>query len=216
MVAADDQQHEFDHVIVAAPPRPASRLLRDIAPVAAEQLDAIESASTAIVVLGVRCLDIRRDIQTFGFVVPMSENRRILAGSFASHKFAGRAPKDHVLIRVFIGGSMQAPLLNESDDQLVKIAREELAELIGLEGTPIVTRVVRWNDAMPQYHVGHRQRVEQIEQAIGELPRLSLVNNALHGVGIAPVIQAADRVAKEVIASFTRSSDASRCGSTQA
>jgi oxygen-dependent protoporphyrinogen oxidase len=166
--------------------------------------------------LGVRRSDVRRDIQTFGFVVPMSENRRILAGSFASHKFAGRAPEDHVLIRVFIGGSMQSQLLDESDDQLVKIAREELAELIGLEGTPIVTRVVRWNDAMPQYHVGHRQRVEQIEQAMREVPRLSLVNNALHGVGIAPVIQAADRVAKEVVASFTGSSDASRCDRTQA
>ena len=69
---------------------------------------------------------------------------------------------------------------------------------------------------MPQYHVGHRQRVEQIEQAIGALPRLSLVSNALHGVGIAPVIRSADRVAKEVIASFTRSSDASRSGRTQA
>ncbi len=187
-----------------------------MAPVAAEQLEAIELASTAIVVLGVRRSDIRRDIQTFGFVVPLSENRRILAGSFASNKFAGRAPKDQVLIRVFIGGSMQRHLLDESDDQLVKIARQELAELIGLQGTPIITRVVRWNNAMPQYHVGHGQRVERIEQAIRAVPGLSLVNNALHGVGIAPVIQSADRVAKQVVASFTHSSDASRGGRTQA
>lgn len=208
VAVADDQGCEFDRVIVAAPPRPASELLRDLAPVAARELDAIESASTAIVVLGVRRADIRRDVQTFGFVVPMLENRRILAGSFASHKFAGRAPSEHVLIRVFIGGSLQTQLLEESDDQLVKIAREELAALIGLEGTPVLTRVVRWYNAMPQYHVGHARRVERIEQAIDEVAGLSLVNNALHGVGIAPVIQLAGRIAQQVIASFTSSSDA--------
>lgn len=213
---SDGVEQEFDHVVVAVPPRPAAKLLRELAPAAAEQLDAIESASTAIVVLGVRRADIRHDIETFGFVVPLSENRRILAGSFASHKFAGRAPEDHVLIRVFIGGSMQSHLLSESDDDLVTLAREELAELIGLEGEPTVARVVRWNHAMPQYHVGHTRRVEQIEQSIGELPHLSLINNALHGVGIAPVIRAAGQMAETVAASFTSSSDSSSSRSAEA
>ena len=89
--------HEFDHVVVALPPKPTARLIRSIAPAAADELEAIESASTAIVVLGVRRSDVQNDVQTFGFVVPLSEHRRILAGSFASNKFAGRAPDDQTL-----------------------------------------------------------------------------------------------------------------------
>ncbi len=103
--------------MVAVPPLAASRLLRPHAAVAADELSKIESASVAIVVLGVRRADVERDINTFGFVVPLTEKRRILAGSFASNKFAGRAPEGHVLIRVFVGGAMQPELLQLPDEQ---------------------------------------------------------------------------------------------------
>jgi oxygen-dependent protoporphyrinogen oxidase len=128
----------------------------------------------------------------------LSEQRRILAGSFASNKFAGRAPADHVLIRVFVGGAMQSELLALPDDQILQLVRQELAELIGLRGEPVVTRLVRWTNAMPQYHVGHLDRVKRIEQAIEPLEGLTLVSNALHGVGIAPVIQLADQTALKI------------------
>ncbi len=192
---SDGQADSFDHVVVAVPPTPASRLLTDICPAAASGLAAIEASSAAIIVLGVRTADIADNVDTFGFVVPATENRRILAGSFASHKFAGRAPDGHTLVRVFVGGAMQSELLDNNDKTMVKLVREELADLIGLSGEPIVTRVVRWNDAMPQYHVGHTTRVKQIEAAIATVPNLSLINNGLNGVGIAPVITAAGKVA---------------------
>ncbi|TWU59771.1 Protoporphyrinogen oxidase [Rubripirellula tenax] len=188
----------FDHVVVATPPRVAAKLVETVAPFAAEQLAMIESASTAIVVMGVRDRDIQRDINTFGFVVPLSENRKILAGSFASHKFAGRAPDGHTLVRVFVGGAMQPELLDQGDDEIVAMVRQELAELIGLTGEPIVTRVVRWNHAMPQYHVGHNERVKQIRESIESVPGLSVINNGLGGVGIAPVIRAADKLALSI------------------
>ncbi len=200
----------FDEVVVAVPPALAARLLRPIHPGTANELDSIEMASAAIVVLAVPRRQISSDIDTFGFVVPLSEHRRILAGSFASHKFAGRAPDDQVVIRVFIGGAMQPELLEQSDEQLVCIAREELAELIGLSGEPTLTRVVRWNHAMPQYHVGHLDRVERIERAISTLDGLSLVNNGLHGVGIAPVIALAGRVADQVVGRLADSGDSAR------
>ncbi len=205
---AAGESEEFDHVILATPAATTADLLCELVPEASRELASIESASTAIVVLGVRRADVREDIETFGFVVPQSEGRRILAGSFASHKFAGRAPNDHVLIRVFIGGALQNELLELSDDALVDLARQELSELISLDGTPVISRVVRWNHAMPQYHVGHCDRVARIEHAVEQQPGLWLISNALYGVGISPVIAAADRVAAAVVASFTASADA--------
>ena len=207
IVSEAGTDHSFDHVIVAVPPFSASELLNDVVPKAAAELRMIESASTAIVVLAVSAKDIQRPVETFGFVVPLSEQRRILAGSFASQKFSGRAPEDHVLIRVFIGGAMQSEFLKKSDDELIQIAREELSDLIGLTGNPVVTRVVHWKQAMPQYHVGHGDRVRIIDEDIDGVPGLSYLSNALHGVGIAPVIQQADHIAREVVSRFTPSGD---------
>ena len=209
IVTCGNESHEFDQVVIAVPPLAASRLLRSHAPVAADELSKIESASVAIVVLGVRRAEIERDINTFGFVVPLTEKRRILAGSFASNKFAGRAPEGHVLIRVFVGGAMQPELLQLPDEEIVELAREELADLIGLRGEPVVSRVVRWNQAMPQYHVGHVDRVRRIEHAIDQLDGISLMSNALHGVGIAPVIGQADRVASKIAARWQASGNPS-------
>lgn len=203
----DQDDQTYDHVVIATPPRIAAGLLDDHAAGAAQTLRGIESASTAIVVLAVRREDIQRHVETFGMVVPPIENRKVLAVSFASQKFAGRAPHDHVLIRVFIGGALQPDLLQLSDDQLVELARGELADLIGLTGPGVLSRVVRWNQAMPQYHVGHLQRVEQIESSVAQTPGLHLVSNALHGVGIAPVIQSAGNVADRIIKQLSGSSN---------
>ena len=171
IVTESGKNHNFDHVVVAVPPKAAINLLEPTVPLASAELAKIESASAAIVVLGVSANDIKRPVNTFGFVVPLSEKRRILAGSFASHKFSGRSPEDHVLIRVFMGGAMQPELLEKSDEELTTIAREELGELIGLTGAPLITRVVRWNDAMPQYHVGHGDR----HVVLGELQILAVI-----------------------------------------
>jgi oxygen-dependent protoporphyrinogen oxidase len=200
---ADQQTHtgEFDRVVVATPARVAARLVEDSAPLAAAELSTIESTSTAIVVLGLRRSEIRKDIATFGFVVPATERRQILAGSFASNKFAGRAPDDCVIVRVFFGGALQAELLKHTDQELIEIACRELGALIGFRGTPVVTRVVRWNDAMPQYHVGHLDRVARIEAAIAAVPGLTLISNSLRGVGIAPLVQAADKAARQIVGS---------------
>ncbi|MEM8666952.1 MAG: protoporphyrinogen oxidase [Planctomycetota bacterium] len=205
----DETTEPFDHVVLAVPPHPASMLLRPLNEHVAVDLDAIEMASAAIVVLAVPRAQIKGNIDTFGFVVPLSEGRRILAGSFASHKFAGRAPEDHVIIRVFIGGAMQPELLDHSDDELITIATDELGELIGMGSPPTIARVVRWNHAMPQYHVGHVEKVERIDNEMKSLDGISLVSNALHGVGIAPVIGLAGRVADQVVARLEESGDAS-------
>ena len=200
-IEQDQHLTNFDHVVVATPASIAARLLADVSERASSDLASIRFASTAIVILGIPRKNIQADINTFGFVVPPREKRKVLAVSFASNKFAYRAPDDQVLVRVFIGGMLQPELLDQDDASLIEIAKAELADLIQFSGGTTLEQIVRWNNAMPQYEVGHLRLVERIDNALDSVPNLSLINNAIRGVGIAPVIQEAGRVAEKVISS---------------
>ncbi|MEZ6087030.1 MAG: protoporphyrinogen oxidase [Pirellulaceae bacterium] len=194
----------YDAVIVALPAPAAASLLQQVCATAVDTLQQVPYASSALVLLGVRKSQVRHPLDGFGMVVPTIEKREIIAASFLNRKFACRAPEDHHLIRVFIGGAMQPELLQRGDDELVDTARRELADLIGLTGEPTLQRIARWNAAMPQYHVGHCDRRDQIDGAIQEIPGLELAGNALHGVGIAYCIRTARAAAGRVL-EFLRS-----------
>src|SRR5207253_9400958 len=129
----------FDAVIIAAPSHAAAKLLAATDPELASQLAAIEYAGCAVVSLGYHRRQIGRDLDGFGFIVPQIERRQIIAASFASHKFPGRAPNDDVLIRVFIGGAMNPGYLERSDTELTQIATAELAGLLQIAGKPLLT-----------------------------------------------------------------------------
>jgi len=189
----------FDHVILATPAKHAATLLADTVPAAIQVLSEIRYASSAVVVFGVRDVDINQTLPIAGFVVPIREGRKILAVSFTGDKFAGRAPSGHKLIRVFIGGELQKQLLKQSDNQLVAMANKELEQLIGLHAAPIFSKVIRWNDAMPQYHVGHLGRLAIAEAAISQCPGLSMIGNSLRGVGIAPTVATAIKAARTIV-----------------
>lgn len=185
-----------DAVILALPAAASAKLVQGFAPEAASGLAAMETASSAIVVSVAPTASIARLPETFGFVVPAAENRKILACSFASHKFPGRVPEGFTLMRTFVGGALQPELCDLEDDALAALVRGELQELIGWDGRAEATHVVRWNNAMPLYHVGHRQRVAAIEQQLAAWPTLQLAGNSLRGVGIAPVIRTAKAAAE--------------------
>ncbi|MEM6331591.1 MAG: protoporphyrinogen oxidase [Planctomycetota bacterium] len=189
----------FDATIVTTPTHHAGPMLRAVDPKLDESLRAIEYAGCSVVCLGVRKCDVAAETPGFGFVVPSIEGRRIIAASFASHKFPGRAPGDALLIRVFVGGALQPGLAELPDDQLLQLVREELRELLGWRGEPLTEEIARWPRGMPQYHVGHLDRVAQIETLTADYAGLELAGAAYRGVGIPQCIhsgqQAADRVA---------------------
>lgn len=193
------ETQSFDGLLMAPPTATTANLIKEISPQAASRLRKIEYASSAIVLLGVKTSLIQRLPVAFGFVCPAADNRRILAASFASHKFPGRTPDGYTLIRIFIGGAVQPQLLQNTDAELIEIAKDEMRDLIGLEGQPELTAVQRWNNAMPQYHVGHKQLVAEIEREIASINKLEICGNGLHGVGIAPVVGAARRAAERLI-----------------
>jgi protoporphyrinogen/coproporphyrinogen III oxidase len=127
------------------------------------------------------------------------ERGKIIAASFASQKFPGRAPPDSVLIRVFVGGALQPELLQLSDPDLRRLALRELSTLLNITGEPQITDIARWPASMPQYHVGHVDRVARIEKLTARWPSLALAGNAYRGVGIPQCIaigqHAAERIA---------------------
>jgi len=135
----------------------------------------------------------KHPLNGFGFVVPMVEKRRILAGSFASVKFSGRAPDDCILTRTFVGGACQPELVDLPDEEIETLVSEELNELLGLAGQPIFREIIRWRGAMPQYHVGHLDLVEKIESQTAELDNLELAGNAYRGVGIPFCVHSAEQ-----------------------
>jgi len=192
------QAQPFDAMVLATPAPVTARLLDALDPVASGLLAGIPHASAAIVCLGYRREQLSRPLEGFGFVVPLGERRPIMAASFSSNKFPGRAPNDQVLIRVFLGGALDPERIDQSDEQLQGIAREQLEELIGVSGEPTLSRTVRWPAAMPQYHLGHREIVAEIERHMARHEGLEFTNNALHGVGVPHCIAAGERAAEAI------------------
>ncbi len=185
----------FDGVILAVPAYRAASQILPLSPELAGELSSIPYGSTATVTLAWPRAAIPHALDGLGFVVPAVEASRLVASTWSSIKYEGRAPAEFALIRVFIGGYQGQSLLESSDADLVVIARQELRSLIGVEVTPDWTMVRRYKDAMPQYHVGHLGKVERIEQICAGLAGLELAGNAYRGVGIPDAVRSGERAA---------------------
>jgi oxygen-dependent protoporphyrinogen oxidase len=188
-----------DAVIVATSSPVAAVLLAGVDQGVAAELAGIAYAGSVIVTLGFRRDQVAHPLDAAGLVVPRIAGRRGLAISFSSSKFPGRAPDGCVLMRVFVGGALDPTAVELGDDALVALARDEAAALVGATGEPSLVQVDRWANSMPQYHVGHADRVSRIEAAIGRHPRLALAGNAYRGVGIPQVIASGQAAATRVM-----------------
>src|SRR5205807_2569638 len=131
------------------------RLVRYIDPALATLLGEIPYASSATVTFGFRRAEVPHPLDGFGFVVPRTERRAVLACTFSSVKYPGRAPEGHALLRCFVGGALNEHVLESDDPALVAGARDELRQALGITAEPVLTRVARFTKAMPQSHVGH-------------------------------------------------------------
>ncbi len=137
----------------------AGALVRPLAPAAAYALAAIDYAPVAVAASAYRRADIAHALAGFGFLVPKKERRSILGTLFSSSMFAGRAPEDAVLLTSFIGGRRNPDLPARPDDELARLVHAELAALVGATGAPLWTEITRWPQAIPQYDLGHRERL---------------------------------------------------------
>ena len=191
--------HEADALVLAPEAHQAARMLRYVDPALTHLLEGIPHASSATVSLAYRRADVRHPLDGFGFVVPHAERRPIIACTFSSVKYAGRAPDGHVLLRVFLGGALNEGVLQGDDATLVRTAREQIGPLLGITAEPELARVARHARAMPQYHVGHAARAAAIEQAVSRHPGLRLVGGAYRGVGIADCVRSGEEAAERLL-----------------
>jgi protoporphyrinogen/coproporphyrinogen III oxidase len=189
-------------VVLATEAHASARLVDGFDPDLALRLRAIPYASSVIVNIAFRRDQVTHPLDGFGAVVPAIERRSILAVSFLSVKFPRRAPAGTVLMRVFVGGAMQPELFELDDDSILGLVRRELASLLGASGEPLLTEVARHPRAMPQYTLGHLERVDAIRLRAKRHSRLILTGNAFDGVGIPDVIRNAQAAAEATLLSL--------------
>jgi oxygen-dependent protoporphyrinogen oxidase len=205
VLLADGAALEADAVVVATPAHVAATLVAGADAELGRALDGIEYSSTATISLAFATADVPRKLDATGYVVPRAEHRPVMACTWNSTKFLGRAPAGSALFRLFFGGAHRPELFARSDDELLAMARAELREVLGVTAEPRFTRVARWERGMPQYHRGHRERVARIEELVETRhPWLALAGNAFHGVGIPDCIRSGEAAAARALAGALR------------
>jgi protoporphyrinogen/coproporphyrinogen III oxidase len=193
---------EADSVILATPSFQTAELLGGVTPSAADDLQQVTYTSTATVSLAFRQTDFPNKLDSFGFVVPAIEQRKIMACTFSSLKYPGRVPEGYVLLRAFVGGSLQPDLFQDDDATMVKNVRAELAGLLGVTAQPFFSRLWRHPHSMPQYFVGHDARIKRIEADLNRFPTLALAGSAYRGVGISDCVRTGEEAAEKVVNHF--------------
>lgn len=190
----------YDHVVLATPAYVAGDLLAETSRDLAAVLRQIRYSSSVTVALGYDRAQFAVPTEGFGFLVPRSERKRMLACTFVHNKFPHRAPEDKLLLRVFLGGARDQSALSMADADVIGAVRDELRQILGVTAEPRFTRVYRWNASMAQYEVGHLERVAEIERLRQALPGLRLAGNAYSGIGVPDCIRTGMEAAKEIIA----------------
>jgi protoporphyrinogen/coproporphyrinogen III oxidase len=184
VVSAGMSSDQFDRVIVALPAPAAAKVLRIASADLSGELASIQYSSSITVGLGYD-RKVRQSLPPgFGFLVPRSEGKRLLAATFVHNKFPHRAPEDRALLRCFFAGSTAENIWPLADDQIVGIVRNELQQILGLRAEPLFARVYKWKSAMAQYGVGHLDRLERMERLRQKLPGLGLAGNGYRGIGV--------------------------------
>ncbi|MGA2358920.1 MAG: protoporphyrinogen oxidase [Terriglobales bacterium] len=199
-VSAGYQTDQFDAVIIATPTHAAAAVLQAADENLSRELGEIQYSSSVTVTLGYD-EKVRRSLPPgFGFLVPRSEGRRMLAATFVHNKFPHRAPENRALVRCFLGGARDEQILQASEEEILEIVRHELRQIIALNAEPLFARVYKWKSAMAQYSVGHLERLQRIEALRQKLPSLALAGNGYNGIGVPDCVRSGAEAASKILA----------------
>jgi oxygen-dependent protoporphyrinogen oxidase len=197
-VSAASKSAHFDAVILAVPAHVAAKLLATCSAELSAELAAISYSSSITVGLAYD-REVRQSLPPgFGFLVPPSEGKRLLAATFVHNKFPHRAPEDRALLRCFFAGSSAENIWQLSDDAITTIVRTELQQILGVRAAPLFARVYKWKSAMAQYGVGHLDRFDRIERLRQQFRGLALAGNAYRGIGVPDCVRSGQDAAQQV------------------
>jgi oxygen-dependent protoporphyrinogen oxidase len=197
-LTTDAGAHDADAVVLACPAHEQAKLLADIDMSLASDLGDITSTPVAVVALGYRAADAPTP-DGFGYLAPQSLKRDALGVQWCSSIFPGRAPAGFVLWRALCGGAFRGDLLDLPDAELTRRIHAEMRATLKVTGEPVFTQVVKWPRAIPQYYLGHLERVERIDAAVARLPGLFVTGNAFKGVAMNDVAEQAALTAARVL-----------------
>lgn len=198
ITTSDNSEIQADGVCLAIPAYSAATLLEKIDNRLGQQLRAIEYTSTATINFAYRRDDVRHALDGFGFVVPLIEKRSLIACTFSSVKFSGRAPEEHVLLRAFVGGALQPDIFQLDEPEMVARVKSDLEQLLQIQGQPLFVETAKWSQSMPQYHVGHIERVSAIEAKLGSFGTIAVSGNSYRGAGIPDCIRSGEAAAEKL------------------
>ena len=202
--AGRDETLEVDHLIVATPTNAAAELLRQIGAGFESALQGITYAPVAVVSLGYRKNDVGNALDGFGFLVPRSASLEILGSVWNSSLFPGRVPEGHALLTSFVGGTTNPQAVTRSKEELSALAHRELAPLLDIKEAPFFSSVNVYQRAIPQYALGHTDRLVALSALWAKYPGLRLTGNYLRGPAIGACVEQALAVATEIAKSVTK------------
>jgi oxygen-dependent protoporphyrinogen oxidase len=199
LILHDGSAFSAESVVLATPAYVSAELLRPLTPIAGGLLEMIPYASTATIAMAYPAEKVSGAVEGFGFIVPRIEGRDVIAATWTSLKWPHRAPAGQVLIRCYVGGVGREAILQLDDATLVAKVRAELLDLCGIQAEPSYVEMNRWWKAMPQYTLGHLDRLNQLEAALSRYPGLVLTGAGYRGIGIPDCIRDGAVAAEQVL-----------------
>ncbi len=206
VILEDGETIDADGVIFATPAKLSADFLQPIAPKVAELLNQIKYVSTATATLAYRKEGFSHPLNGFGFVVPRTEGRKILACTWTSSKFPHRTPEGYVMLRCFVGGALNEDLAEQDENAIAAMVKKELADLMGIHQEPEICKVFHNKKSNVQYRVGHAGLIDSVQKELQTFPGLFLTGSAYTGIGIPDCIQNGTRTAESAIQFFANES----------
>lgn len=185
LLLEDGERVAADACILATSPSHATaRIVEGVDSGVSDMLRRIHYVSSATVSLGYKREGFSHPLNGFGLLVARTEKKNVKAITWSSTKFEGRAPEGYVLIRCFVGNAAEETIVYRSDEEILRVVKEDLKEIMGINAEPVLARIYRWRNSMPQYTLGHGERVAFIEERLKRHPGLYLIGDAYRGLGI--------------------------------
>ena len=185
-------------VVLATPTNRAANIVKVLSKELSAALSAIDYAPISVICLGYDKSQVEKSTNGFGFLVPQLEKLRLLGSIWTSSIFAERAPEGKVQFRCMVGGDGDHESMNLTDEELISTSKRELSEVMQITGEPELIKVYRWRHGIPQFRIGHSERIAKIERELSSLGNIAVTGNAYYGIGLNDCVKQSYRVVQEI------------------